>query len=261
MQNSECNILGVRVIDVTATQARDIIIQAARTHQGLKLAFCNAHFANVARTDAVFREALDDFLILPDGIGVDLASRLLRGTPFRANLNGTDFTPSLFEHAEGTFRVGLLGGRPGVAEKAAHIFAERFPAHNFSVLGHGYLSEDDKGRVLNALLDDPVDILLVAMGNPLQEKWIANNITSDHAGVAMGIGALLDFTAGEVKRAPEWVRRTRTEWLYRLKQEPGRLWRRYVIGNASFLAFVLYQRLFGPSGLQTQNRSNLSPAE
>ena len=89
------------------------------------------------------------------------------------------------------------------------------------------------------------DLLLVAFGNPRQERWIAEKLNARHCSVAAGIGAFFDFLAGEVTRAPLWIRRLRMEWLYRLWLEPGRLWRRYVVGNPIFLLRVLRQRLTG----------------
>jgi len=85
------------------------------------------------------------------------------------------------------------------------------------------------------------DLLLVAMGNPLQERFIADRLASQHASVAAGVGALFDFLAGEVSRAPKAVRKARLEWAYRLWLEPARLWRRYVVGNPVFLLRMVWQ--------------------
>ena len=87
------------------------------------------------------------------------------------------------------------------------------------------------------------DILLVAMGVPRQEFWIAKNITPRHCTLPMAVGALLDFLSGTVPRAPAWMRRLRLEWVFRLIIEPGRLWRRYILGNPVFLARVVRQKL------------------
>jgi exopolysaccharide biosynthesis WecB/TagA/CpsF family protein len=95
---------------------------------------------------------------------------------------------------------------------------------------------------LALLKGQPVDLLLVAFGNPRQEIWIAERITHEHAHLAIGVGALFDFLAGEVQRAPRWLRAARLEWAYRLMLEPARLWRRYVLGNPAFLLRVLRQK-------------------
>jgi alpha-1,3-mannosyltransferase len=85
--------------------------------------------------------------------------------------------------------------------------------------------------------------LLVAMGNPLQEEWIARCSTKTGATICIGVGALFDFVSGRVERAPLWVRKLKCEWVFRLIQEPKRMWRRYLIGNLSFLWAMLWDRV------------------
>ncbi|MFJ5370264.1 WecB/TagA/CpsF family glycosyltransferase, partial [Bosea sp. CER48] len=153
--------------------------------------------------------------------------------------------PALFASQRSRLRVVLLGGQPGVADRAAAELAGRFPMHRFDVLSHGYYAAGEETRLLDRLKSDRPDLLLVAKGNPLQERFIADKIGTEHCSVAAGIGALFDFLAGEVERAPELMRSMRLEWAYRLVLEPRRLWRRYVLGNPAFLARVLRQYLAG----------------
>lgn len=210
----------------------------------LKVAFANAHFVNEAARNPAFRSILPQFMILPDGIGVDIASKLLYGEKFPANLNGTDFVPAFLQAQAAPLRVALLGAKPGVADKAAQRLSRMTPQHDIHVISHGYFTPEEEVRLLDQLAAAPADLLLVAFGNPAQEKWIARCITPAHARIAMGVGALLDFLAGEVPRAPEAVRRLRLEWMWRLAQEPRRLWRRYILGNPAFLLRVLRQKYF-----------------
>ncbi|MDN2565835.1 WecB/TagA/CpsF family glycosyltransferase [Aquibium sp. A9E412] len=204
-----------------------------------KVSFLNAHNANIACADAAFREALADFLVLPDGIGVDIAARLLYGRPFPANLNGTDLVPALLRAETRPLRVGLLGARRANAERAAAVLAAQAPQHRFEVIHDGYFTADEEPAIVARIAEIRPDILLVAMGVPRQEMWIAENLTADHCTMPIAVGALLDFLSGAVSRAPGWMRRLRIEWLYRLLLEPRRLWRRYVLGNPLFLARVL----------------------
>lgn len=229
--------IGVAVLDRAEALSRLGAAFAGRNH--VKLAFCNANLVNLAADDPLLRQALREFLVLADGIGVDLASRLLYGVPFPANLNGTDFIPALLAAQSRPLDVALIGGRPGVAERAAECFAQLHPRHRFTVLSHGYFAPAEEAALLDRLLEAPPDLLLVAFGNPLQERWIAEKITGRHALVAAGIGALFDFLAGEIERAPATIRQLRLEWAYRLAREPARLWRRYLLGNPLFLLRVL----------------------
>ncbi|AMJ63840.1 hypothetical protein AXW83_20385 [Bosea sp. PAMC 26642] len=217
---------------------------ALSKNRHVKLAFCNAHIVNLAANDPVLQQLLSQFLVLADGVGVDFASKLLHGARFPANLNGTDFIPFFLAAQSRQLRVALLGGKPGVAERAAQRFAADHPQHRFTVIGHGYVAGDEEAAMLSRLDADPADLLLVAMGNPRQERFIAEKLGGQHCTVAAGVGALFDFIAGDVPRAPEPIRELRLEWLYRLWVEPGRLWRRYIFGNPVFLLRILRLRLF-----------------
>ncbi|MGX1790517.1 WecB/TagA/CpsF family glycosyltransferase [Bosea sp. NPDC055332] len=240
-------IAGVPVAALTREDALALIDHAFDGGGHLRLAYCNANLVNIAARDPGLRERLADFLILPDGIGVDIGSRLLYGAAFPANLNGTDFTPAILSARKRPLRVMLLGGRPGVAERAAARLRTDHPQHRFSVLSHGYFEPAEESALLARLAHERPDLLLVAFGNPRQEQWIADRIDARHCAVAAGIGALFDFLAGEVARAPETFRALRIEWVYRLWLEPRRLWRRYVVGNPAFLMRVLHQKLAGRS--------------
>lgn len=242
------DIAGVPVAAMTRDEALALIEHAFDGGDHLHLAYCNANLVNIAARDEGLRERLASFLILPDGIGVDIASRLLYGASFPANLNGTDFTPAILTARKRPLSVMLLGGRPGVAERAAARLRADYPQHRFSVLSHGYFAAQDEPALLARLAHERPDLLLVAFGNPRQEQWIADRIDARHCAVAAGIGALFDFLAGEVARAPESVRTLRLEWVYRLWLEPRRLWRRYVVGNPAFLLRVLRQKLTRRSG-------------
>jgi len=237
------DIAGVPVAALSRQEALALIEHAFEERSHLQLAYCNANLVNIAAREAGLRERLAGFLVLPDGIGVDIASRLLYGAAFPANLNGTDFTPAILAARRRPLRVMLLGGRPGVAERAAARLAADYPQHRFAVLSHGYFAPQDEAALLARLERERPDLLLVAFGNPRQEHWIADRIDGRHCTVAAGIGALFDFLAGEVARAPETFRTLRIEWLYRLWLEPRRLWRRYVVGNPAFLLRVLRQKL------------------
>jgi exopolysaccharide biosynthesis WecB/TagA/CpsF family protein len=233
------NILGVRIADMARADALNLLHRSIAERRHVKLAFCNAHTANIAWTDPAFRTALQGFVVLPDGVGVDIAARWLGGAPFAANLNGTDFTPELLRTAPRPLRVALIGGRPGVAERAAATLHDLDNRHAFGPILSGFADGTATSAWLNALDTHPADIILVAMGNPKQEFWIAERLTARHGSVAMGVGALFDFLAGEVTRAPEAIRKLRLEWAWRLALEPQRLFRRYVLGNPLFLLRVL----------------------
>jgi exopolysaccharide biosynthesis WecB/TagA/CpsF family protein len=236
-------LFGLAIEDLPRAAAIGMLLRAIRLRQHMKIAFCNAHTANLAWRNAALRELLGRFTVFPDGIGVDIGARLLHGQAFAANLNGTDFVPALLAAESRPLRIALFGARPGVAEKAAAVIAKATPHHTVVACSDGFASEAGTRTFLADLEHDPVDMILVAMGNPVQEQWIAANIMAKHATLAMGVGALFDFLAGEVPRAPVWMRQARLEWLYRLAQEPERLFKRYVLGNPLFLLRVAAVKL------------------
>lgn len=239
------NILGVDVCVLDRNDAFSLIDTAVREKRHQKLAFLNAHGGNLASQNAAYRKTLKSFKVLSDGIGVDVGSSILYSSKFPANLNGTDFVPKMFENLTGSCKVGLLGAEPGIAERAAAVFSRNHPRHEFIVISDGYFTANEQQDVLGRLSEIEPDILLVALGNPQQETWIANHCNASNVTVPIGVGALLDFVAGKVMRAPDWMIKARIEWVYRLWLEPSRMWRRYVLGNPVFILRILRQKFFG----------------
>ncbi|RWO88930.1 WecB/TagA/CpsF family glycosyltransferase [Mesorhizobium sp.] len=235
-------ILGIPVVAVRWNDAIALLNRLIAERRFTKVSFLNAHNANIAYTDPVFAEALDDFLILPDGIGIDLAARLLYGAPFPDNLNGTDFVPAFLQASTTPLTVGLLGATRVNAEAASVKLAALAVQHKFVVIHDGYFPASQEQEIVDRIAALRPDVLLVAMGVPRQELWIERHIDARHCTLPIAVGALLDFLSGAVPRAPLWMRRLRLEWLFRLAVEPSRLWRRYVVGNPLFLLRVVRQK-------------------
>ncbi len=224
--------LSRRVMDALAPGARPLAV-----------AFCNAHTAEIALRDRAYSEALERFCVVNDGIGLEIAVRILERRGFPENLNGTDFIPALLADLPKGSRLYLLGAAPGVAEEAGRRFAARFPHLELVGARHGYFRAEEEDDVVRAVAAARPDILLVALGNPAQEMFIARHLDALGAKAMFGVGALFDFAAERVARAPAWMRKARLEWAFRLAQEPGRLLRRYTIETAAFLIAVLRLRV------------------
>ena len=240
-----CPILGVEVANLDQEGAADAVFSAIGARRYMPVAFLNANNANIAHGNRAVAQAFSGFTVLADGFGVDLASLMLTGRRFRANLNGTDFVPALLRAAPRPLDIALYGARPGVVEKAAAAFRATDPRHRYRALSHGYADEAGIAAMLAELEAEPADLFIVALGTPRQELFIARHVTRRHATVPIAVGALFDFMAGEVPRAPRLLRSLRSEWVYRLALEPGRMWRRYLLGNPVFLARVAMQKLRG----------------
>lgn len=177
-------------------------------------------------------------LVLPDGIGVVYASKLL-GRPLPEKVAGADFALGVFERmAARGLRLYLLGAKPGVAEKAGGRLAERFPGLVIAGAADGYFT--DSGPVIEAINASRADLLLVCLGAPRQEKWMYYNRETLSVPLMAGLGGALDVYAGVVRRAPEKWRRLGLEWLYRLVREPRRIGR--MMKLPEFLVCVIGQR-------------------
>lgn len=238
-------ILGVPICVGTRSQTVELLDGRFERGESAVVAFANAHLLNIASRAEQFRRILQKVIVVNDGIGVDIASLFLFGSTFPNNLNGTDFTPHYLANTRHRYRIFLLGSRPGVAEKAARYLSRHCPRHRIVGCHHGYFSEEGSAGIVNMVKSSGADVILVAMGNPLQERWLADNLAATGCRLGFAVGALFDFVTGHSRRAPRWVQAARLEWAHRLLHEPRRLWRRYLLGNPLFLLRVFGQWLSG----------------
>jgi N-acetylglucosaminyldiphosphoundecaprenol N-acetyl-beta-D-mannosaminyltransferase len=241
---AQINFLGVRIDNLTMAEASAKIVTMAQAEQSSQVCFVNADCFNIASTDNDYRTTLSRAkLVLADGIGVRLAGAILDQN-VRENVNGTDMLPYLCEALQKAgLGIYLLGGKPGVAEDAGKWITDHYPNLVISGIRDGYFSDEEEPTVLEDITASKAAILLVALGSPRQDKWIAQHRAAMGAKVLIGVGGLLDFYSGRIPRAPAWVRELGMEWFYRFWQEPGRMWRRYFLGNFEFLYHVLGERL------------------
>jgi exopolysaccharide biosynthesis WecB/TagA/CpsF family protein len=238
------DILGVPLARLTPEGA---IREIARLYDEPKAAFIahvNAHTLNSAYEDPSYREVLRRAdLVLNDGKGMMLAGRAL-GARFPADLNGNFMGPLVLElAAEQGWPVFFLGARPGVADRAAELLTNRIPGLNIAGTRDGFFSPATEDDVIAGIRDSGAGVLLAALGNPAQERWLDRCLEKTGARIGIGVGAFFDFQTGAVPRAPAWMNRIGLEWLHRLAKEPRRMWRRYILGNPKFVLRVLQQRL------------------
>lgn len=229
-------ILEIPINNMTMLEAVQEIVKHLYSDRPCRVFFVNADCVNLTYRDKEYLTLLQQAeLCFADGIGMKIAGKLL-GHPIKDNVNGTDLFPRLCEVLVGTGKkVFLLGARPGVAEKVRQWMQAHYPGINVVGCHHGYFTPDEEPGVITQITHSGADLLLVAMGAPLQEKWLSRHLAKTGAKVGMGVGGLFDFYSGRIPRAPLWMRKVGLEWLYRLWQEPRRLWKRYLIGNFIFL--------------------------
>lgn len=233
-QNSEqATIFGVHY----STESMAEALQAIRHYiesPGDRPAFCcfiNAHCLNIAYKNREYADLLNQAdRVWADGVGVEIAAKHV-GNPVKENVNGTDMLPLLCEEGHSLY---LLGGQPAVADAARDNLLKQHPGLKIVGTHHGFFQGHEEEVIAEINAANP-DVLLVAFGVPKQEFWIRDHLDKLHCRVCIGVGGLLDFASGRIPRAPLWMRKAKLEWVYRLRQEPIRLFKRYVIGNPLFL--------------------------
>lgn len=224
-------ILGVPFDNVTTAETIEAIERMVASRQPHYLVTANVDFLVQAQEDVELRRILfDAHLVLCDGTPLVWASRLL-GNPLLERVAGADLVPLLLRvAAQKQYRVFFLGATP---ESCAQAVGNLKKLHPALIIADYYsppfnkLLEMDHEEIKRRILAAKPDLLFVSLGCPKQEKWIAMHYRSLGVPVSAGVGATIDFLAGMVKRAPVWMQRGGVEWIYRLAQEPRRLFRRY----------------------------------
>jgi len=229
------DVLGVHIRCIKTEQVLETFKRFMRDHKPRSVYIVNAATANFAYQHASYRACLNrGDLVLNDGTGVRWAARL-KGVRLEANHVGTDLIPRLCDDCRTWgMRTYLLGGQPGVSQRAAQVLSARFPGLHIVGHHHGYLEAWKEETLCEQINAARPHLLLVAMGNPLQELWIDRNLHRLVYGVAVGVGGLFDHLAGSIQRAPQWIRQMGFEWAHIFIQQPHK-WRRYLIGTPLFL--------------------------
>jgi N-acetylglucosaminyldiphosphoundecaprenol N-acetyl-beta-D-mannosaminyltransferase len=241
------SFLGVRADKIDGTTALDSLRTFALRGGGRSPAcvfFTNVHSIHLARRDQDFMDLINGAdLALPDGTGLKIAGRLF-GTPILENLNGTDLIPKFLEIAESEgLTVYLLGGLPEVVEGCYRWLSKTYPSLRIVGFRHGHFSPEEEKPIIEEINAVKPHILLVALGSPRQERWIARNSQHLKVGVCMGVGGLFDFLSGSRARAPRWMRQLGIEWVYRFIQDPKTKWDRVFIEIPTFLALIAAKQL------------------
>lgn len=238
-------LLGVPFDKVTAADSLRIIEQMIDSKRPHYAATANVDFVVQALGDVELQRILTDAdLVLCDGMPLVWASRFL-GNALPERVAGADLVPQLLAHAERNgWRLFFLGGTEESVAQAAEKVQQLHP--RLQLVGaysppFKSLFEMDHDDIVHRVRGAKPDVLLVAFGCPKQEKWISMHFQQLGVPLSMGVGATIDFLAGSVRRAPYWMQRTGTEWIFRLLQEPRRLFHRYFTDFWVFGAAILRQ--------------------
>ena len=236
------DVMGLKFDSMTMDEA---LSRAEALLRGDKAAYVvtpNAEIAYEALHDGQLREMLNGAdLMLPDGAGVVLASKLLR-TPVKQKVAGVDFAAGLLGIlARNGQSLYLLGGKPGIGELAAQKMLEAHPQLRIAGIADGYFQ--DEAPVVAKINASGADALFVCLGAPKQERFMVQHQQELHVHLMAGLGGSLDAFAGTVQRAPAWMIRLNLEWLYRLIREPKRF--RRMLRLPKYLWAVMLKRIRG----------------
>lgn len=245
-QNNRVDVLGIGFDDISVDQAAEHAHDMISDGEKAYVVTPNPEIVWMARRDEPLRTALNSAaMALPDGIGIIYGARIL-GAPLRnGRVPGIDFVTALFKIMAVSGRtVFLLGAKPGVAETAGKNLAAKHPGLVIAGAADGYFT--DNTQIIEKINNANPDLLLVCLGAPKQELWMAENTGLLNVGLCAGLGGVLDVFAGKVKRAPAFFRKLGLEWLYRIIREPRRIKRSVKL--PLFLFAVIHKRLRGRYG-------------
>ena len=253
------HLFGIKITNTTMNDCVEWILDCVSKKQQTTIGFVNADCLNKAYSNEKYHLTLRQFnRVYPDGIGVRLASQLFNNG-LVDNINGTDLFPLICERlAQTEHSIFLLGAEPGVADAVAENMIQKYPGLSVAGVQDGFFDSSRENEIIDIINESGASVLFVAFGAPKQEIWIEENKDRLNTTVMFGVGGLFDFYSGRISRAPLWLRETGLEWVWRLIQEPARMWRRYLIGNFIFMKRAWQQKRRNGAVSRTLN---VTPAE
>jgi len=231
-------IFGVRISAVDTATALATIEEFIRNRTPQMVVTADSSCVVLAQRDLELRRIINQAdLVTPDSTGILWAAKRF-GTPLPERVPGVDIVEFLCDRAARSgYRVFLLGAAPGVAEAAAEKLSEKYPGLEVAGTHHGFFAPEESPEVVQKIQESKPDILFVALGIPLQEKWIYRHLKELQVPVSMGVGGTFDVISGRVKRAPKWMQKHGLEWFFRLANSPRKI--RKVLNLPVFVLMVL----------------------
>ena len=246
--NKAVKILGLRIDIVSLKSLLAFISRTIQEEGKARIVYVNIHAFNLAQDFVWFRNFINaSEIVYCDGYGVKWGARFL-GIHLPERLSPPDWINLLAtECVRQSFSIYLIGAALGVADKFADILKQQFTGLRIVGIQHGYFDKSpgcaENEAVLQNIKTVKPDILIVGLGMPRQERWLMENWDRLYFKIALPVGAMFDYMAGELPRSPRWMTDHGLEWLGRLMKEPRRLWRRYLLGIPRFGWLLLRQRL------------------
>lgn len=248
-ENKKYSVFGITYTATDYDAATRLILEKAAERNSFGVSALAVHGLITAYHNLTLRELVNKIdLVVPDGQPVRWALNSFYGLKLKDRVYGPELTLYVLEGAnDRSLSIYLYGSTENTCKKFETFIRTRYP--NVRIAGIHVdrfrdATEQEDLEDIKKLNDSGANIVLVGRGCPRQETWVANHLGKVNA-VMMAVGAAFDFHAGTVKQAPTWMQKAGLEWLFRLLQEPKRLWRRYLTTNTFFIYLFLKYKLFG----------------
>lgn len=242
-------LFGIPILAVTMSEILDVLRKQIEKREPIQIGVVNAaKVVNMHHDNSLREDVLSSDLILADGAAVVLASVLLR-KPLPERVTGIDLMYELFQQGKNLgYRFYCLGATEEVSKTIEDKIKSDYPGLILAGRHNGYFSSEEEESIANEIAESKPDILLVAMTSPKKENFLARWSEKMNVPICHGVGGSFDVMAGKVKRAPILWQKMGMEWLYRVIQEPRRMWKRYLVTNTIFMWLLLKElgkKLFG----------------
>lgn len=254
----QVEVLGCPVTKLSLDDFVDLAEQFIVSRKPHYIAVVNAAKIVNMRSNRELKESV----LMADAIGADgvpivWASRFL-GNPLPGRVNGTDLMDKLLAKAnEKRYRIYFFGATEEVLNRVLETVRSKYPGVKIAGSHNGYFSAAEESAIVQKIRAADADILFLAFGTPKKEVWVKQYLSSMRVPVVHGVGGSFDVLAGLIPRAPLWMQRNGLEWLFRLLQEPRRMWRRYLVTNVQFVGLLAWEWLclhFRAAGPKVEKR-------
>jgi len=246
MKKNRIDFMGFSIDGLTMTEVLETIKESIAQEIKIKHMAFNVSKFICARKDEFLKESIEACeLITADGEGIVLGASFL-GKYIPERVTGIDLMQEVVKLAvEGQYKIYCLGATEKVVEETVKVLRRDFPYVQISGFHHGYISEQEEDAICEDIKASGAHILFLGMPTPHKESFMKRNFEKTGVLFCMGVGGSFDVISGKTKRAPIFMQKIGMEWLFRLWQEPGRLWKRYFITNSLFALLLLKQKLRG----------------
>lgn len=244
INNKRITILDTIVDVLTLNETIDMVEYYVKNKKPLHLMGVNADKINMLSVNPKLKEIVNNCgIINADGASVVLASKFL-GKALPERVAGIDLMQDLVGLSEKKgYSIYLLGAKQEIVEKTAEVLVKKHPKLNIVGIKNGYFSEDEWPLIYEELKDVNPDFVFVGITSPIKEYLVDYMQKQGLKSVFMGVGGSFDVISGSIPRAPKWMQKCNLEWLFRVIQEPKRLFKRYFIGNFKFVQNIIIERI------------------